>query len=79
MTNPRRMATQSPPKAAAAQATPDRRAMEAYLAAVASSGADNALLDALNVIYDAWEPTTARSWTALPCQALAISLLCAGA
>jgi tetratricopeptide (TPR) repeat protein len=51
--------------------------MEGYLAAVTRSGAEDALLEAQNVIYDAWEQATARSRTAR--KALAISPLCADA
>ena len=53
--------------------------MEEYLAVTSSSSIRDALLDAQNVIYDAWERTTVRSRTALARKALIISPLCADA
>jgi tetratricopeptide (TPR) repeat protein len=53
--------------------------MESYLATVDSSGRNDALARAQNVIYDAWERTTFRSRVALARKALGISPLCADA
>jgi len=76
---PRRQAEAAPPKAAAAQTIPDRRAMESFLATVTGGSADDALSEAQSVMYDAWERTTSRSRIALARKALAISPLCADA
>ena len=76
---PRRKAEAAPPKAAKAQAVPDRRAMEGFLAAVTGGSADDALSEAQGVMYDAWERTTPKSRIALARKALAISPLCADA
>ena len=76
---PRRKTEAAPPKSAKAQAVPDRRAMESFLAAVTGGNADDALSEAQGVMYDAWEQTTPRSRIALARKALAISPLCADA
>ena len=66
-------------KAAAGPALPDRRTMEAYLAAIAGGGRDDAVARAQEVMYDAWDKTTSRSRVALARKALGISPLCADA
>ena len=58
---------------------PDRCTMEAYLAAIAGGGRDDALARAQEVMYDAWDKTTYRSRVALARKALGISPLCADA
>ena len=50
---PRRKAEAAPPKAAAAQTIPDRRAMESFLATVTGGSADDALSEAQSGMYDA--------------------------
>ena len=45
-------------KAAAGPALPDRRTMEAYLAAIAGGGRDDAVARAQEVMYDAWDKTS---------------------
>ena len=76
---PRQKARAAPSKAATTRAVPDRRTMEGFLAALTGGSADDALLKAQDVMYDAWERTTPRSRTALARKALAISPLCADA
>lgn len=78
-TKPRRKADAAPPKAAKAQAVPDHRAMESFLAAVTGGSADEALSQAQGVMCDAWERTTPKSRIALARKVLAISPLCADA
>ncbi len=75
----RKPASATGTKAPAAPALPDRRAMEAFLSAVAGSGRDDALARAQDVMYDAWDKTTSRSRIALARKALDISPLCADA
>jgi tetratricopeptide (TPR) repeat protein len=59
--------------------TPDRQAIEGFLAAITGGRDDDALSKAQDVMYDAWEQTTSRSRVALARKALAISPLCADA
>ena len=66
-------------KPVAVPVTPDRQAIEAFLAAIAGGRDDDALSKAQDVMYDAWERTTSRSRIALARKALAISPLCADA
>jgi tetratricopeptide (TPR) repeat protein len=66
-------------KPAAVPVTPDRQAIEGFLAAIAGGRDDDALSKAQDVMYDAWERTTSRSRIALARKALAISPLCADA
>ncbi len=69
------------PEAAAVPALPDRRAMERFLAALGGGrgGGDDPTEKAQDVMYEAWERTTARSRIALARKALGISPLCADA
>jgi tetratricopeptide (TPR) repeat protein len=66
-------------KALAGPALPDRRTMEAYLAATAGVDRQDAIAEAQEIMYDAWEQTTSRSRVALARKALGISPLCADA
>jgi tetratricopeptide (TPR) repeat protein len=66
-------------KASAPAALPDRRAMESFLAANSGHPGSDATAKAQDVMYQAWERTTSRSWIALACKALGISPLCADA
>lgn len=76
-------ATKAPSRsgAAAAPALPDRRAMERFMAALSGErgGSDDPTAKAQDVMYEAWEQTTARSRIALARKALSISPLCADA
>jgi tetratricopeptide (TPR) repeat protein len=67
--------------AAAAPALPDRRAMERFMVALSGErgGSDDPTAKAQDVMYEAWEQTTARSRIALARKALGISPLCADA
>ena len=69
------------PGAADAAALPDRRTMERFLAALGGSrgGGNDPTEKAQDLMYDAWERTTARSRIALARKALGISPLCADA
>jgi tetratricopeptide (TPR) repeat protein len=71
--------TKAPSKPGAAPALPDRRAMERFLAALGGRGGDDPTAQAQEVMYEAWERTTARSRIALARKALGISPLCADA
>jgi tetratricopeptide (TPR) repeat protein len=64
---------------AAAPALPDRRAMEGFLAAISGRRGDDPTAKAQEVMYEAWEQTSARSRIALARKALSISPLCADA
>jgi tetratricopeptide (TPR) repeat protein len=83
----KKTATKAPSKSRAATpalpALPDRRAMEGFLAALGGGGGgrggDDSIAKAQNVMYEAWERTTARSRIALAHKALSISPLCADA
>ena len=59
--------------------TPDRQAIESFLAAITGGRDDDALSKAQELMYDAWERTTSRSRIALARKALTISPLCADA
>ena len=63
------------PGAADAAALPDRRTMERFLAALGGSrgGGNDPTEKAQDLMYDAWERTTARSRIALARKALGIS------
>lgn len=76
---PRRSPPGSRSKAPANSILPDRRSMEAYLAAIAGRGRDDALEKAQEVIYDAWEKASAQARISHARKALAISPLCADA
>ncbi len=76
---PRRSPPGSRSKAPADSILPDRRSMEAYLAAIAGRGRDDALEKAQEVMYDAWEKTSAQARISHARKALAISPLCADA
>jgi len=56
---------------------PDRRAMEAFLAAAAGERRDDALDAAQDIMWDAWDSVSSRQRIALAKKALAISPLCA--
>jgi tetratricopeptide (TPR) repeat protein len=60
-------------------ALPDRRVMESFLAALAGRPRDEAVAEAQDVMYQAWEAGSARAKVALARKALAISPLCADA
>ena len=60
-------------------ALPDRRAMESFLASIAGRPRDEVIAKAQDVMYEAWEQTTARARIARAHKALAISPLCADA
>jgi tetratricopeptide (TPR) repeat protein len=66
-------------KPAAAGVVPDRRTMESFLATITGRSRREAIEKAQDVIYDAWERTTARSRIALARKALGITPLCADA
>ena len=66
-------------KPAAAGVVPDRRTMESFLATITGRSRRDAIEKAQDVIYDAWERTTARSRIALARKALGITPLCADA
>ena len=77
---PRRETRSAPrSKISTAQALPDRRVMEEYLAAITEDGKASALRDAQDIIYDAWERATSRSRIALARKAIGVSPLCADA
>ena len=59
--------------------TPDRQAIEGFLAAITGGSDDDALSKAQEVMYEAWERTTSRSRIALARKALTISPLCSDA
>ena len=67
------------PKASMVPVTPDRQAIEGFLAAITGGSDEDALSKAQEVMYDAWERTTSRSRIALARKALTISPLCADA
>jgi tetratricopeptide (TPR) repeat protein len=67
------------PKLPAGATLPDRRGMEAFLAAIGGGGHNDALETAQEVMYEAWDKTTSRSRVALARKALGISPLCADA
>jgi len=67
------------PKPSMVPVTPDRQAIEGFLAAITGASDDDALSKAQEVMYDAWERTTSRSRMALARKALTISPLCADA
>jgi tetratricopeptide (TPR) repeat protein len=69
----------TPAKQAKRPMLPDRQAMENYAASHTQAEIDAALHDAQNLIYDAWEQTTARATVSLARKALAICPLCADA
>jgi tetratricopeptide (TPR) repeat protein len=78
--NPRRKAAPIPRvDAPTGHVLPDRRAMERHLAAIAGNSRDDALAQAQDIMYEAWERTTSRSRVTLARRALAISPLCADA
>ena len=58
---------------------PDRRAMEGFISAIGGRRANDATARAQEVMYSAWDQTTARARIALAREALAISPLCADA
>jgi tetratricopeptide (TPR) repeat protein len=66
-------------KPTAAKAAPDRQAMKSFLSTTTGRGRRDAIEQAQDLIYDAWERATARSRIALARKALAISPLCADA
>ena len=60
--NPRRKAAPIPRvDAPTGHVLPDRRAMERHLAAIAGNSRDDALAQAQDIMYEAWERTTSRS------------------
>jgi tetratricopeptide (TPR) repeat protein len=58
---------------------PDRRDMEGFMSAIGGRRANDAAARAQEVMYDAWDQTTAPARIALARKALAISPLCADA
>lgn len=58
---------------------PDRRAMEGFMSAIGGRRANDATAKAQQVMYDAWDQTSAPARLALAHKALAISPLCADA
>jgi len=60
-------------------ALPDRRAMEGFMAAIGGRQANDAIAEAQQVMYDAWDQTNSRARIALAHKALTISPLCADA
>jgi ST7 protein len=66
-------------KPTAAKAAPDRQAMKSFLSTTTGRGRRDAIEQAQDLIYDAWERARARSRIALARKALAISPLCADA
>jgi tetratricopeptide (TPR) repeat protein len=72
-------ATGSSPRSHPPTALPDRRAMEKFLSAVGGRSADQALAQAQDVLYEAWDQTTSRARIALAKKALTLSPLCADA
>jgi tetratricopeptide (TPR) repeat protein len=68
-----------PAKTGTAAVLPDRRVMESFLAALAGRPRDEAVAEAQDVMYRAWEAGSARAKIALAWKALAISPLCADA
>jgi tetratricopeptide (TPR) repeat protein len=60
-------------------ALPDPRAMEAFMSAISGREADDAMAEAQQVMYGAWDQTSSRARIALAHKALAISPLCADA
>jgi len=63
----------------AVAALPDRRAMEGFMSAIVGRRADDAIAEAQEVMYAAWDQTSPRARVALAHKALAISPLCADA
>jgi len=76
---PRRSPPGAGTKAPTDPILPDRRSMEAYLAATVGGSREDVLKRAQEVMYDAWEKTTSRARVAHARKALAISPLCADA
>jgi tetratricopeptide (TPR) repeat protein len=66
-------------KVAAPGVVPDRRAMKSFLSTITGRSRREAIEKAQDVVYDAWERTTARSRIALARKALGITPLCADA
>src|SRR5437762_13252273 len=60
-------------------ALPDRRAMEAFMSVISGRKADDAIAEAQQVMYEAWDQTSSRARIVLAHKALAISPLCADA
>src|SRR5713226_6551800 len=63
----------------AVQTLPDRRAMEGRMSAIGGRRAEDAIAEAQELMYDAWERTSRRDRVALAHKALAMSPLCADA
>ena len=60
-------------------ALPDRRAVEGLMSALGGRQADDAIAEAQQVMYDAWDQTSSRARVTLARKALKISPLCADA
>jgi tetratricopeptide (TPR) repeat protein len=75
----RKAATKAKRNVAAVGKIPDRRTMESFLAALAGRPRDEALAQAQDVMYQAWESNTSRARVAYARKALAISSFCADA
>jgi tetratricopeptide (TPR) repeat protein len=75
----RKTATRAAPAPHATPELPDRRAMEGYLAAFGVRSRNDAIAQAQDIMYDAWETTNRRQRVALAHKALSISPLCADA
>ncbi len=72
----------NPPSAkgrSAVQTLPDRRAMEGRMSAIGGRRAEDAIAEAQQLMYDAWERTSRPVRVALAHKALAMSPLCADA
>jgi tetratricopeptide (TPR) repeat protein len=77
---PRRKAATGPtPAPRATPVLPDRRTMEGYLAAFGARSRNDAIDQAQDVMYQAWEATNRRQRVALAHKALSVSPLCADA
>jgi tetratricopeptide (TPR) repeat protein len=60
-------------------ALPDRRAIEGFMAAIGGRQAEDAIAEAQQIMYDAWDQTSRPARIALAHKALAISPACADA
>lgn len=75
----RKAAATKSPAPRATPVLPDRRAMEGYLAALGAGSSSDAIDQAQEVMYQAWDATNRRQRMALARKALSVSPLCADA
>jgi tetratricopeptide (TPR) repeat protein len=75
----RKTATRAAPAPRETSELPDGRVMEGYLAAFGGRSRNDAIAQAQDVMYQAWEATNRRQRMALAHKALSISPLCADA